>query len=88
MKGLITVDLLIQPLNHSVVFLKEKDVDISAYEKVIPTIRGDLLLVERQKREFASVSELKQIEALTKTLESKLQSSTNFAKVRSSKRLY
>jgi hypothetical protein len=37
-------------------------------------MKGDLLLVETQRREFTSTSELKQIEALLNTLDLKLHS--------------
>ena len=49
------------------------DVTLMPYEEAISTIRGDLLAVEESKQEFASTSELSQIETLLTTLESKLQ---------------
>lgn len=68
------------------VFLKEKYIsltndawrvviilDMSAYEEMISTIKGDLPLVEGQRSEFTSISELKQTEALLNTLESRLR---------------
>ena len=48
------------------------DFDMNPYEEVISTIKEDLLIVEGQKREFTSISEVKQIETLLKTLESGL----------------
>lgn len=85
--SLIATGELIQPLNHSVVFLKEKEVILTSdiwcvaidlgtgtYEEVISAIHGDLLLVERQRKEFTSISELKQIETLLNDLELKLHS--------------
>ena len=75
----------IQPINHSVIFLKENDViltndmwhvaldlNTNAYEEIISTVKGDLLLVENQKKEFTPISELKQIDSLLNTLEQKL----------------
>jgi len=72
-------------LNHSVIFLKENDViltndmwhvaldlNTNAYEEIISTVKGDLLLVENQKKEFTPISELKQIDSLLNTLEQKL----------------
>jgi hypothetical protein len=67
-------------------FLKEKDVvlttsrwliainlDMTPYLDVISTIREDLLLVEKQRKEYTEISELKQIETLLTTLETKLR---------------
>ena len=72
-----------QPLNNDVLFLKETDIIltndawciaidiyISMYEEVIFTIRTDLLVVEQHKKEFASISELRQIETLLQLFES------------------
>ena len=74
-----------EPINRSIVFLKDRDIVLSgdawhvatdlntdAYEDVLSTIQGDLILVEKQKQEFTSLSELRQIEALLNTLEDKL----------------
>ena len=49
------------------------DVTVMPYEDTISAIRGDLLAVEQHKQEFTSTSELKLIETLLTTLESKLQ---------------
>ena len=51
---------------------------MSPYEEVISTIKEDLLIVEGQKREFTSISEIKQIATLLKTLETRLH---NFRQV-------
>ena len=48
------------------------DLDTSQYEEIISTLKGDLLLVESQKKEFTPVSELHKIESLLDTLEFKL----------------
>ena len=61
--SLIAAELLIQPLDHSVIFLKEKDVvltndvwriavdfGLSSYEEEISTIWEDLLTAEEQKK--------------------------------------
>jgi len=74
-----------QPLNHTIVFLKETEIvftsdmwhialntDLSTYHEIISTIRTDLLSVEEQKKEFTPISELKQIEIFLNILESKL----------------
>jgi hypothetical protein len=63
MLSLIAADLLIQPLNYSVVFFKKKDFiltndvwligidfDEGPYEEVFSTITEDLLTVEGRKR--------------------------------------
>jgi len=74
----------IQPTKDSVLFLKEKDViltndtwrvaidlDTSRYEYVISSIRSDLMVVNKQQKEFTPISELKQIEILLNILESR-----------------
>jgi len=48
------------------------DLGTSQYEELISTLKGDLLLVESQKKEFTHVSELQQIELLLDILEFKL----------------
>jgi hypothetical protein len=45
---------------------------------VISTIRTDKLAVERQKKEFTPIAELKQIETLVQILESKLSTFYQF----------
>jgi hypothetical protein len=74
----------IQPLNHTVAFLKKSDVltsenwrvvvniELSMYSDIISTLRSDLLIIESQKKEYTPMNELKQIEALLQILESKL----------------
>ena len=75
---------VVQPLDHAVLFLKETEVilsddewrillsiDLSTYHDIISTVKSDLLLVE-QKQAFTSISELKQIELLLRTLDSRL----------------
>jgi len=67
-------ELHIQPLNHSVLFLKETDIvfisdkwrlaldlDLNTYYDVLSTICSDLLVVEQRKKEFTPIHELKQI---------------------------
>jgi hypothetical protein len=48
------------------------DLNTDAYEVVLSTIQGDLILVDKQKQELTTLSELRQIEALLNTLEDKL----------------
>ena len=80
-----SLEPLVQPLNNNVIFLKVSDItlmndawriavniDIRTYQDVISTIRQDLFLVEQNKKEFTSVSEIRQIESLLKLLELKL----------------
>ena len=50
------------------------DFSTAVYEEVISTIHEDLLAVGRQRKEFTSVSELRQIEILLNDLESRLYS--------------
>ena len=81
----VETDVLIQPLNHSVVYLNKKEVVLTndfkrvvidfrtdSYEEVISAIDEDLLVIERQRKEFTSVSELRQIETLLNDLELRL----------------
>jgi len=83
--GSVAADLLVEPINRSVVFLRDRDIVLSgdawhvaidlntdAYEDVLSTIQGDLILVDKQKQEFTSLSELRQTEASLNTLEDKL----------------
>jgi len=69
-----------QPLNHTVVLLKEKEIivtsdtwrialniNLSTYYEINSTIRTGLFLVEQQKKEFTPTSELKQIEIFLNT---------------------
>ena len=78
-------ELHVQPLNHSVMFMKERDVipsndqwrvivivNRSTYHEVLSIVKSDLLAVEQQRKEFTSTSELKQIELFVKILEDKL----------------
>ena len=70
--NLILAELSIQPLNSSVIILKQKDiitddawriavdVDVNVFEEALSTIKADLLLIESQKQEFTPISELKQ----------------------------
>jgi hypothetical protein len=62
-------DILTNDVWHIVI-----NVDLEPYEDIIATIKEELTNVEEQKREFTSVTELKQIEILLMTLESRLQS--------------
>jgi len=47
-------------------------IDLSTYHDIISTVKSDLLLVEQQKQTFTPISELKQIELLLYTLDSRL----------------
>jgi hypothetical protein len=80
----VLAELHVQPLNHSVIFVKERDVilsndqwrvavnvNLSTYHEVLSTVKSDLLAVE-QRKEFTSTSELKQIELFVQILEDKL----------------
>ena len=54
------------------------DLNTNAYEEIISTVKGDLLLVENQKKEFTPISELKQIDSLLNTLERNSVTFTRF----------
>ena len=75
----------VQPLNQSVLFVKEIDIlftsdtwrvvteiDLSAYHDTISVIKSDLMTIEQQKQDFTPIAELKQIDSLLKTLDSRL----------------
>jgi hypothetical protein len=67
---MLAAELLIQPLNQSVVVLKGSDVIltnvwrivinlyIEPYEEVITTIKEDFIKAEKQKGELTSIAEL------------------------------
>ena len=76
---------IVQPLDNAVLFLKETEVtllddewrillriDLSMYHDIISTVKSDLLLIEQQKQAFTPLSELKQIELLLYTLDTRL----------------
>jgi len=78
-------ELHVQPLNHSVIFMKERDVvlsndqwrvavnvNLSTYYEILSTVKSDLLAVEQQRKEFTATSELKEIELFVQILEDKL----------------
>ena len=77
MKILVAAQVSVQTLNPSVVFLETMDViltndvwrvvinfDLGSYENVIATVKEHFLRVQKQKSEFKSFSELKQVEIL------------------------
>lgn len=47
-------------------------IDIRTFQDIISTIRTYLLLIEQNNKEFTSIWEIRQIEALLQLLESKL----------------
>ena len=80
---IVLAELHVQPLNHSVIFVKERDVILlndewrvavnvnqSTYHEVLSTVKSDLLAVE-QRKEFTSTSELQQLELFLQILEDK-----------------
>jgi hypothetical protein len=54
-------------------WLVTAELSISFYQKAVSIIRNDLRLMHEQKREFTSIAELRQIEVLLGTLESRLR---------------
>ena len=65
---MVVAEPFVQPLNHTVVFLKETEIvfssdtwrialniDLSTYREIISTIRTDLLSVEQWKKEFTPI---------------------------------
>jgi len=81
----VTAEPFIQPLNHSVLFLKDRDIvlssdawhvalnlNISTYEDVLSSIKSDLSVILMHQEEFTPLSELRQVETLLDNLESKL----------------
>jgi len=83
--AVVLAELSIEPLNRRVVFLKENDIfltndawriaidiDMSAYEKAVATIKADPILLEGHRKELTSNSDLNQITTLLNTLEVRL----------------
>ena len=83
--NLVVAEPFVQPLNHTVVFLKKTEIvftsdtwrillkiDLSTYHQIISTLSADLFSVERQKKEFTLISEFKEIETFLNVLEGKL----------------
>jgi len=81
----VAAEPLIEPLNHSVLFLKDRDIvlssdawhvalnlNISIYEDVLSCIKSDLDVVFRHQKDSTTLSELRQVETLLDNLESKL----------------
>jgi len=80
----VLAELHVQPPNHRVIFVKERDVILlndewrvavnvnqSTYHEVLSTVKSDHLAVE-QRKEFTSTSELQQLELFLQILEDKL----------------
>ena len=78
-------DLSIQPINRSVVFLKEKDITLTnsawriaidvvmnAYEEAVATVKADVISFEGHGKEITSNSDMKLITTLLNTLEVRL----------------
>jgi hypothetical protein len=68
---IVLAELHVQPLNHSVIFVKERNVilsndhwrvavnvNLSTYHEVLSTVKSDLA-IEKQRKEFTSTSELR-----------------------------
>jgi len=66
--NVVVAEPIVQPLNHTVVFLKETEIvftsdtwrialniDLSTYREMISTIRTDLLSVEQWNKEFTPI---------------------------------
>ena len=75
----------VQPLNQSVIFLRDRDVilssdvwqvalnlNLSAYEDVLATLKSDWEIISKHQGDSTSLSELRQVETLLESLESKL----------------
>jgi len=81
----VLADVVVQPINRSVIFLKEKDitltngawriaidVDMSPYEEAVATVKTDITSLEGHRKKWVSNSEMHQISALLNTLEVRL----------------
>ena len=75
-------DVVVQPINRSVIFLKEKDitltngawhiaidVDMNTYEEAVATVKADIISLEGHSKKWVSNSEMQQISTLLNTLE-------------------
>jgi len=82
----VAAEPFIQRTNHSVQFLKDKDIilssdawhvavslNVSIYEDVLSNIKSDPSVIELNKQEFTPTSELRQVETLVDSLENKLE---------------
>ena len=76
----------VEPINSSIVFLKKEDIilsndawrvateiNVNPYEEAVLTIRNDLRTIYDSKREFTYIVEVRQIEVLLDTLETRIQ---------------
>jgi hypothetical protein len=83
--SIVVAEPFVQPLNHSVILLKESDIfltsdtwcialdfNLSMYYEIISNVKADIFSVEQHKPEFTSVSEFRQIETQLQIVESKL----------------
>jgi hypothetical protein len=83
--SLILADFSIQPLNQSVVLLKDReiiftndawllavDIDMSSYEEAVTAVKANILSLEVHRKEAVSIFELNQIKTLLDTLEVRL----------------
>ena len=79
------------PLNHSVVFVKHKDVvltsdywrivvnfDLSAYEDATTILREDLFRVKEIAKRSTQIGELRQLETILASMENKLRDLRDF----------
>ena len=64
-------DVVLQPINRSVIFLKEKDitltngawriandVDVSAYEEAVATVKADIISMKGHRKKWVSNSQM------------------------------
>ena len=83
--GADTAEPFVEPLNHSVLFLKGTDIilssdawqvalnwNISTYKDVLSSIKSDLGIILEHQEEFTPLSELRQVVTLVDNLESSL----------------
>jgi len=79
-------EVQVLPMNKSVLFLEDRnviitsdawrvaiDLDTQVYKDAIATVRNDFASVDKQRKEFTPVAELKQVGNLLNTLELRLK---------------
>jgi hypothetical protein len=87
----VRADVVNTPLNHSVLFVKHKDVvltsdywrivvnfDLSAYEDATTILREDLFRVKEIAKRSTQIGELRQLETILASMENKLRDLRDF----------
>jgi len=81
----VAAEPFMEPLNQSVLFLKDKDIvlssdawhvalglNVSTFEDVLSTIKSHLSVILLKKQDFAPISKLRQVETLLDNIETRI----------------